>query len=264
MNNSILQRNNVNVVGNGSDTLIFAHGFGTDQSAWHSVAEAFKHTHRLVFYDNAGSGKTDPQYYSPNRYNSLHAYTEDLLEICNAINLNNSTLIAHSVSGMIGILAAIKEPQRFKKIVIVGASPRYLNDTGYTGGFEQSDLDGFYNTMETNYYAWVSGFAPMAMGNEDRPELAESFAFTLSSIRPDIAQSVARTIFQSDHREDIPKLSHETLVVQASDDIAVPMEVGQYLHKNIPNSTLLNITAKGHLPHISEPQQVINAIKSFI
>jgi sigma-B regulation protein RsbQ len=264
MNSTILQRNNVNIVGDGIDTIIFAHGFGTDQSAWHGVAEAYKNTHRLVLYDNTGSGKTNPQYYSPNRYNSLHAYTEDLLEICDVLNLHKCILVAHSVSGMIGILAGIKEPERFEKIVVVGASPRYLNDDNYVGGFEQNDLDGFYSTMETNYFAWVSGFAPMAMGNEDRPELAESFAASLSSIRPDIAQSVARTIFQSDHRDDIRKLKHNTLIIQSSNDIAVPQEVGQYLHDHIPNSKLLNITAKGHLPHISEPQQVIDAIQSFI
>lgn len=260
----VLKRNNVTIRGNGDETIIFGHGFGTDQSAWRHVAKEFDDNYRLVLFDTVGAGTTDPAYFSPNRYSKLEAYAEDLLQVCEAVDLKDAIMVAHSVSGMISLLAALKEPRRFKKIVMVGASPRYLNDEGYKGGFEQEDLTGFYHAMETNYFGWISGFAPLAMSNPERPELAKDFAQTLSEIRPDIAQSVSRTIFQSDYRKELPKLQTETLIIQASDDIAVPLEVGQYLHDHIPNSKLVNITATGHFPHVSAPEQVTDAIRSFI
>ena len=266
MNPNPIVKNNVNIIGNpnADETIIFAHGFGTDQTAWHAVADAFKNDYRIVLYDNVGAGNAQPEAYSSNRYSDLHSYSNDLLDICKVLNIKDAIMVAHSVSGMIATLTALKVPQYFKKIILVGASPRYRNDEGYTGGFEQSDLDGLYQAMDTNYFAWVSGFSSMAMANADRPELAQSFASSLSAIRPDIAQAVARVIFQSDHLNDVPHLQKPTLIVQSEEDIAVPLEVAQYLHKNIENSTMVVVKATGHFPHISAPTQIIDAIKEFL
>jgi len=261
---SILQRNNVNVLGNGSQTLIFAHGFGTDQTAWRHQVAAFTDNYRVILFDHVGAGKSDFAAYSPHRYSSLYSYAEDLLDLCAELKLKDSVLIGHSVSGMVSLLAALVEPQYFHKLIFIGASPRYLNDVDYIGGFEQADLDALYAAMAANYYAWASGFAPLAMGNPDKPELAIEYANTLSAIRPDIAQAVARVIFQSDHREELPRLKIPVNILQSNNDVAVPLEVGQYMAKKIANSTLTNIPTTGHLPHISAPETVTRAIASCL
>lgn len=257
-------KNNVNIVGSGNQTIIMAHGFGTDQTAWEKISDHFKQKYTVLLYDNVGAGKSDPQAFSPNKYSNLYTYSEDLLEICKEFDIKDAIVLAHSVSGMISILAAIKKPEYFSKLVLIGASPRYLNDENYDGGFTQEDLNLFYDAMSSNYFAWVSGFAPAAMCNLERPQLAENFAASLLDIRPDIAQSVSKVIFQSDHRKDLKKLNKETLIIQATDDIAVPSFVGEYLHKNINGSKYIQVSAKGHFPHISAPEQVIEAIESFI
>lgn len=260
-----LKRNNVTIQGSeGKPVMIFAHGFGTDQTAWNKVAAAFADDYRLVLYDNVGAGKSDPAAFSPNKYDALHSYAADLVDICNTLNIKDAIMVGHSVSGMISSLASIKQPGLFSKMILVGASPRYLNDNGYHGGFSREDLDGLFAAMDNNYYAWVSGFAPAAMANADKPQLAESFAQSLSSIRPDIAQSVARVIFQSDHRDALDKVDTETLLLQTKVDIAVPQEVAEYLNKNIKNSTLKIVEAEGHFPHISAPDEIIKAIKEYI
>lgn len=257
---NINQRNNVRILGNGEKTLIFAHGFGSDQTAWRQQVAAFSDNYQIVLFDHVGAGKSDFSAYSPLRYSSLYSYAEDLLDLCAELKLTNSILVGHSVSGMISLLAALVEPNCFSQLIFIGASPRYLNDVDYYGGFEQSDLDKLYKAMSTNYYAWAVGFAPMAMAAEDKPELAQEFANTLSAIRPDIAQAVAKVIFQSDHRSELPRLSVPTYILQANNDIAVPPEVGQYMASKIPKSTLINIDAQGHLPHISAPDVVNKAI----
>jgi len=260
-----IEKNNVTIINDGKeDTILFAHGFGTDQTAWTSVAEAFQRDYRIILYDNVGAGRSAPEAFSPNRYDNLNSYADDLLDICRELNIDHAIMVGHSVSGMISLLAAIKEPQRFRKLILVGASPRYMNDEGYLGGFSREALDSLFQAMDNNYYAWVSGFAPAAMANADRPQLAESFASSLSSIRPDIAQSVARVIFQADYRTALPKLETETLLLQTREDIAVPTEVAEYLHKHIKNSKLKIVNAEGHFPHISAPQEIIKAIKDFI
>lgn len=263
---NVLKRNNVTILDapGAKNTIIFAHGFGTDQTAWKEVASVFAGDNRIVMYDNAGGGKADPAAFSPHKYDSLHTYADDLLDICKTLEIKDAIVIAHSVSGMISVLAAIKNPEYFSKMVLVGASARYLNDIGYTGGFSQEDLNSFYDTMNTNYYAWVSGFAPAAMANPEKPQLAESFANGLLAIRPDIAQAVARVIFQSDHRKDLQDLGIETLLLQTRHDIAVPIQAAEYLNNNIRNSKLRIVDAEGHFPHISAPQEVIAAIKTFL
>lgn len=260
MVNSIEQRNNLKVLGNGSQTLVFAHGFGSNQTAWRHQVKAFESDYRIVLFDCVGAGNSDLSAYSPRRYSSLYSYAEDLLDLCCHLKLKNCILVGHSVSGMISLLTALLEPELFSQLIFLSASPRYLNDGDYIGGFEQSDLDALYTAMSSNYYAWASGFAPLAMGNPDKPELAIEFANSLAAIRPDIAQAVARVIFQSDHRAELPKLTIPVSILQATDDIAVPLEVGRYLNQKIPHSQLIQIDAKGHLPHVSAPDVVIHAI----
>lgn len=261
-----LQQNNVTVKGNldTDKTMVFGHGFGTDQSAWYPVAEAFQNDYKQIFYDNSGAGHSDLNAFSPNKYDSLAAYADDLIAICERLQVKDAIMVAHSVSGMVSLIATVKAPQYFSKLIFVGASPRYINDDGYTGGFSQNDLNALYQMMENNYYAWISGFAPMVMSNADRPQLAESFARSLSAIRPDIAVSVARTIFQSDCRKELHKLNKPALLIHCDNDIAVPLVVGRYLHEHIKGSTLNIINAEGHFPHISAPGEVIHSITEFL
>ncbi len=264
MASSILERNNVKILGNGDRTLVFAHGFGSAQSAWRHQVAAFEPNFRIVLFDHVGAGESDFTAYSPRRYSSLYSYAEDLLDLCAELKLTECILVGHSVSGMVSLLAALVEPQLFSQLIFVGASPRYLNDRGYVGGFDQSDLDALYAAMSSNYYAWASGFAPLAMGNPDKPELAQEFAKTLAAIRPDIAQAVARVIFESDHRQELPRLQVPTLILQSSNDIAVPLEVGKYMADKISQSQLINIDAQGHLPHLSAPDVVTKELASCL
>lgn len=263
---SLVNKYNLKVEGNleSKQTLVFAHGFGTDQTSWRFVKESFSANYRIVLYDNVGGGKSDPNAFSPNRYQELSAYASDLLEIVNVLDLKGAVLIAHSVSSMIGILAAIRKPSAFSKLILVGASPRYLNDQDYEGGFVREDLDVLFKSMTANYYAWASGFSSVAMRNYEKPELGQEFASTLSALKPDIALSVAKVIFQSDCRSALPTLKNDVLIIQMKNDVAVPEAVGCYLHANIEHSKLLEIDVEGHFPQLSAPGVLSVAIESFL
>jgi len=260
----VMQKFNIHILGTGDQTLVMAHGFGSDQTAWRYQAEALHSHYRIVLFDHVGYGKSDISDYSPIRYNSVESYRDDLIEICDALNLTNTIFIGHSMSAMIGMLAALAQPQRFIKLVFVGASPRYLYDDGYIGGFEQADLNNLYETMAVNFLDWSSGFAPLAIANPDRPELASEFVQTLSAMRPDIAQSIARVIFESDFRAKLSSVQQPVLLLQAQRDIVVPEAVGDYLAAHIPRNKLVLLNAEGHLPHISAPDEVLSAIRQFI
>jgi sigma-B regulation protein RsbQ len=257
-------RNNVRVVGTGKTTLVLAHGFGTDQRAWHHQEAALTGQHRLILFDHVGAGSSDVSAYSPHRYRSLHSYADDLLEILAELDVENVLYIGHSMSGMIGLLAALLCPARFSRMIFINASPRYLNDGDYHGGFEQREIDEMIAAMVGNYQLWASGFAGLMAGNPERPELVQSFTATLAATRPDIAVAVMRLLFQSDHRAELSRLEIPTLILQSSHDIAVPRQVGEYLTQKIPNATLRMLDARGHLPHMSVPDAVLDAISSFL
>ncbi len=264
----VLERNNVNIIGNtdAAQTIVFGHGFGTDQTSFTEVCKHFSSDYRIVLYDNVGGGKSQMEAFSPQRYQGLDGYVQDLIEIFEALELREVIYVGHSVNGMVSLLTSIERPQFFKKLILLGASPRYLNDpdNNYVGGFNMEDLEGLYQAMSSNYYAWASGFSKMAMANADRPQLAEKFAGTLSEVRPDIAQFVARAIFQSDHRMDLSKTNTDILIIQTSDDIAVPEVVGEYLHKHIKSSSFTKVHTQGHFPHMSAPTEVAEAIANYI
>lgn len=265
---SVTQKNNIRVCGNqeAAQTIIFSHGFGSDQTAFEPLVKAFEQDYKIVLFDNVGGGKADIEAFNPSRYSSMEGYVTDLSDIIKSLQLSSIIYVGHSVNGMIGLLTANKYPDCFDKLILLGSSPRYLNDPAndYTGGFDMEALNGLYSAMSTNYYAWASGFSALVMKNADRPQLAEAFAASLSVIRPDIALSVAKAIFEMDHREDLAKCTVPSLIIQTSDDVAVPLVVGNYLAQHIPGSKKVNVRATGHFPHVVAPQEVISAIRDFI
>lgn len=262
------KKHNIHFAGNpqAGKTLVFGHGFGVDQQSFSQIVPAFEQDYRIVLYDNAGGGKSDLSSYSYERYETLEGYVTDLMSIMAFVQGTHTTFIGHSVSGIIGLMAANRQPQLFDKLVLVGSSPRYLNDQqhSYIGGFDDAALKALFEAMQTNYEAWVIGFSPMAMRNEDRPELARAFAGSLQALRPDIALAVAKAIFLLDHRQELPKVSHPTLIVQTANDIIVPPVVSEYMERHIPGSKRIKINAEGHFPQLSAPHELIAALQSFV
>ncbi len=261
-----LIRNNVTVTGNpqSTRTLVFVHGFGTDQSAWRDVCAPLGADHRIVLLDNVGAGGSAPQAFVQHRYLDLHRYANDLLEVCHALDVQGGVMIGHSAGAMVGALAALREPQRFDKLVLIGASPRYMDEPGYHGGFTTDGLNALYRAVSASPSDWADQFAPAAMGNADRPSLAQHFADTIKRIPKEQVLTVLCAIFQSDHRAEIARLTQPTLLIQARDDIAVPLEVAQYLHAHIRDSRLEVVNASGHLPHISAPLEVLRVLLPFL
>ena len=261
----ILRRNNVRVFGRGTQPMVFAHGFGCDQNMWRLLTPAFEDAYRIVLFDYVGSGKSDLAAYHADRYADLNGYAEDVLEVCAALDLHDIVFVGHSVSSMIGVLAAIKEPERFSRLVLVGPSPRYINEApGYVGGFERADIDDLLSTMEQNYIGWATFLAPAVMKNPDRPELGEELAESFCSTDPTIARQFARATFFSDNRRDLAKVTVPSLLLQCSDDLIAPLDVGHYLHRELPQSTLRILSATGHCPHLSAPGETLGAIQEYL
>lgn len=264
----IIKKNNIHIIGNlsATQTLVFGHGFGIDQRSFAQVIPAFENDYKIVLFDNVGGGEADINAYSPKRYESISGYVADVADILQQLNLHSVTFIGHSVSGMIGLLTAVQHQGSIDRLILLGSSPRYLNDPekAYTGGFDQSTLESLFEAMEGNYHAWAAGFSVIAMKNDDRPELAAAFAASLQAIRPDIAIQVAKAIFYLDYRDELHKVTQPTLVIQTTNDIAVPAIVSEYLEANIPGSKRVSVQTQGHFPQISAPEEVIGAIKSFL
>jgi len=261
----ILARNNVKVFGRGTRPMLFAHGFGCDQNMWRFITPAFEDDYRIVLFDYVGSGKSDLGAYSPERYGRLEGYTQDVLDVCAALDLRDAIFVGHSVSGVVGMLAAIREPGRFARLILVGPSPRYINDPpDYVGGFERSDIEGLLDVMEKNYIGWANFLAPVVMKNEERPELARELEESFCSTDPKIARRFAEATFLSDNREDLAGVPVPSLIMQCSEDAIAPLEVGEYLSRRLPQSTLRVLKATGHCPHMSHPEETIRVIKEYL
>ncbi|MFF3099746.1 alpha/beta fold hydrolase [Viridibacillus arvi] len=263
--NDLMTRNNVKVMGQGGQTIIFAHGFGCDQSMWQYIAPKFAENYRVVLFDYIGSGNSDITAYQSEKYSTLQGYKQDVLDIIEEMDLQNILFIGHSVSSMIGMLAAIERPDYFEKLIMIGPSPCYLNDTdGYIGGFEQKDIKELLTMMEMNFAGWASYMAPFAMDQTKDPKLTYDLENSFVSTNPRVAREFAEVTFYSDYRESLPLLKVPTLIIQCSNDSIVPIEVGQYLNRCIENSILQIIEAKGHYPHISQPVETTNIIVDYL
>jgi sigma-B regulation protein RsbQ len=244
--------------------MVFAHGFGCDQNMWRFVAPEFERDHRVVLFDVVGMGGSEVSAWSAERYASLDAYADDVLDILRELDLTDVVFVGHSVSSMIGALASIKEPDRFGALVMVGPSPRYINDEGYVGGFGEADIDELLASLDSNFLGWSSAMAPVIMGNPDQPQLGQELTESFCRTDPTIASAFARVTFLSDNRTELPHVSVPTLVLQCSDDVIAPDSVGEYVAAQIPTSTLVRMRATGHCPNLSAPAETVDAIRSFV
>jgi sigma-B regulation protein RsbQ len=244
--------------------MLFAHGFGCDQNMWRYVAPYFADRFRVVLFDHVGAGGSDLASYDPERYASLSSYAQDVLDICHELDLRDVVFVGHSVSAMIGVLAALAEPERFAKLVLVGPSPRYIDAGGYRGGFSEQDIAELLDSLESNYLGWSSAMAPVIMGNADRPELGAELTESFCRTDPEIARRFARVTFLSDNRADLSRVGVPTLVLQCSDDAIAPVAVGEYVRDAIPGASYVLLDATGHCPNLSAPEQTAEAIAAFV
>ncbi|MEV5717149.1 alpha/beta hydrolase [Amycolatopsis mediterranei] len=262
---SMRARNNVTVTGReDGPTVLLAHGFGCDQNLWRLVVPELARRYRVVLFDHTGAGRSDLAAWTPERYGSLDGYADDVLAICHELDLRDVVLVGHSVSAMIAVLAANREPDRFAKLVLLTPSPCYLDDDGYRGGFSRADIDELLASLESNYLGWSATMAPVIMGNPDRPELGEELTNSFCRTDPAIARVFARVTFLSDNRADLAKVAVPTLVLECSNDAIAPPEVGRFTHEQISGSTLVTLAATGHCPQLSAPEATAAAITAFV
>jgi sigma-B regulation protein RsbQ len=231
---------------------------------WKDVAPAFEDDYRVVLFDHVGAGGSDLSAWSPTKYGSLAGYADDVLEICRELELHDVVFVGHSVSAVIGVLAAAQEPARFAKLVLIGPSPRYVDDEGYVGGFAREDIEGLLDSLDSNYLGWAQAFAPVIVGADQPAELQEELTNSFCRTDPEIARHFARVTFLSDNRADLERVTTPTLVLQCSDDVIAPQAVGEYVHRQIPGSTLVLMDATGHCPNLSAPDETVAAITDFL
>jgi sigma-B regulation protein RsbQ len=261
----VLRRNNVKVLGQAeAQPIVFVHGFGCDQNMWRFVTPAFEPSHRIVLLDLVGAGKSDLSAWSSAKYQTLQGHAADILEICRVLRLEDVMFVGHSVSAMIGVLAARAEPERFAKLVLIGPSPCYINQAGYVGGFSLEDIEQLLESLDSNYLGWSRAMAPVIMGNPQRPELSAELENSFCRTDPNIARHFARVTFLSDNRADLPLVRTPTLILQCSQDVIAPPAVGEYVSRSMPAAQLVMMRASGHCPNLSAPEETIAAMRPFI
>jgi sigma-B regulation protein RsbQ len=262
---SIIERHNVKISGVvDGPAMVFAHGFGCDQNMWRFVAPAFEDSFRVILFDHIGAGGADASAYDAQKYASLDGYAQDVVELSRALEVKDGVFVGHSVSAMIGVLAARQAPELFAKLVLVGPSPRYIDDGDYVGGFSAAQIEELLEFLDSNHMGWSAAMAPVIMGNADRPELSQELTNSFCRTDPELAKRFARATFMSDNRADLQGLDVPCLILQCADDVIAPLAVGDYVHRALPASRLVRMRATGHCPNLSAPDETIAAIRAFV
>ncbi|MCF2499121.1 alpha/beta fold hydrolase [Dyadobacter chenhuakuii] len=261
---NVKKRNNVRIFGQGNQAMVFAHGFGCGQNMWRYIWPAFERDYKIVLFDYVGSGNSDVTAYNYERYSNLNGYAQDIIDICRELGLIDCIFVGHSVSSMIGVLASIKKPEYFDRLILIGPSARYIDDQEYAGGFQQQDIEELLETMEKNYIGWANFLGPAIMQNEGRPELGAELTESFCSTDPVIAKQFAQVTFLSDNRRDLPNVTHPTLIMQCSEDIIAPVGVGEFVHSQMGNSAYRLMQATGHCPHLSAPEETVKLMEEFL
>ncbi len=260
----VVKRNNVTVHGEGTQVILMAAGYGCDQNMWRFITPAFSSKYKIILFDHVGTGKSDISAYDFKKYASLKGYADDIIEICESLNLKNVILMGHSVAAMMGLLASNKAPHLFDILIMVCPSPRYINDETYYGGFTEADIHELLESLDSNYLGWSSAIAPVIMGNPDKPELSEELANSFCQNNPKIAKHFANVTFLGDNRKDLSESTTRTLILQCASDVIAPESVGKYVNEHLQNSTIVFMEATGHCPHMSAPKETVELVTKFL
>jgi sigma-B regulation protein RsbQ len=261
----IVKRNNVNILGKGEQSLVFAHGLGLDQTSWSLVQPAFQDEFKCIMFDHIGCGNSDISSYDEKKYSTLGGYADDLVTLCELLEVKNARFVGHSVSAMIGIIASLKRPALFDKMIFITPSPHYINDPALDdGSFPKKQLDNIVTAIDENYAKWVRTNMPVLLNNPDKPELERSLIDSFLKVDRKIAKQFAIATFFSDYRKELLKFQIRSLILQCKNDIMSPLQVGDYLHAHLGNNDLRVLDAEGHFPHLTDPAKVISAIKAFL
>lgn len=261
---SVRTRHDVRVSGRpGGRPMVFAHGYGCDQTMWRFITPDFEVDHQVVTFDHVGFGHSDLSAYDPVKYDSLRGYAADVVEVMRDLELTDAVFVGHSVSAMIGVLAYAQAPELFGAMVMVGPSARYVDDGDYVGGFSRAQIKDLLDNLDANHLGWSAAIAPVIMGNPDRPELAAELTNSFCRTDPDVARQFARVSFLSDNRADLPGVGVPTLVLQCAEDVIAPETAGRYVHEHVPGATFTQLTATGHCPHLSAPEETTAAIRAW-
>lgn len=262
---AVIERNAVTVQGpEGAPVMVFAHGYGTNQSTWAGIAAHFTADYRVVLFDYVGSGASDLSAYDEQRYDSYDGYAADLIDVLDAVGARNAILIAHSASGMIGALASIQRPDLFAQLIMVSPSPRYVNDDGYEGGFSREDVLGLIDAIDANQPSWAAALAPAVTAREDRPEVTEQVRELFTATPQRVAKHFARVVFFSDVRSRLHEIPTPSVILQSAGDIICPPHIGEYLRDRIPHSELVQLESAGHFVHLTEPELVMGRIRAAL
>ena len=261
---SVLQRHNVKVSGAGNQAMVFAHGFGCDQNMWRFVAPDFEENYRVILFDHIGAGASDLSAYDPCRYCSLDGYADDVVALCRELGVTSGVFVGHSVSAMIGVLAAKRAPELFSRLVLIGPSPRYIDNGDYVGGFSEAQVHELLEFLDSNHMGWSQAMAPVIVGNPDRPELGKELTNSFCRTDPEIAKRFARTTFLADNRADLDDVQTPALILQCAEDVIAPQAVGEYVHRRLRNSELVLLKATGHCPNLSHPEETVAAMRAFL
>jgi len=261
---AVCKRHHVRVIGQGPQTLLFCNGFNCNQQVWNYLTPKLATRYRLVLYDQIGTGQADSSAYDPQKYATIQGLVQDLLDICEALDLQQVVVVGHSLGATVALLAAIQAPRYFAKAILLAASPCYVNEPGYYGGFEHNDLLDLIGEMDINYRNWANLFAMLMMGSDAHTSLGYELASYFCESNSAIARQVVRFTFFDDHRPVLPQAQLPILLLQSAEDVAVPSEVNAYWLKHLPQATLVLLATSGHCPHMSAPREVLTAMQQFL
>ncbi|KAJ8900017.1 hypothetical protein K2173_024130 [Erythroxylum novogranatense] len=255
---------NAKIYGNGTQTLVLSHGYGTDQSVWHYLVPCLAFYFKVVVFDLVFAPNVNPILYDPHKYSSFSGYSTDLIDLLDELKLKNTIYIGHSMSAMIGCLAAIKRPELFQHLVLLGGSPRYLNSKGYDGGFERAQVEVLLKSMEQNFSGWIQSYAPTAISVNNTEAIAE-FESTLGRMNPKTAISVAKTVYLSDMRHILPHVKVPCSIIQSRKDPVVPLFVPHYMETKIGGGANIRILeTEGHFPQLTAYYLLMKALENII
>ncbi len=226
--------------------ILAIHGSGGDHTAW---PEELRNLAGATVYavDLPGHGRS-----SGKVRNNVEAYADLIDAFAAELNLDNVTLIGHSLGGAIVQMLALRSPGWLTRIILVG--------TGVRLRVHPDILDG----LLTNFEAAIDIICQFAYGPTASEALINSGRESFLNTPANVIHGDLNVCNQFDIMEKVGAISLPTLVVSGTADNLTPVKYGEYLCKHIPGAKHTIIEDGGHMLALEKPKEFIHSISDFL
>lgn len=248
----------VEIIGQGKP-LVLIHGWGMHGGVWQPLLKRLVKDYMLYIVDLPGMGNSR----SVEPYH-LYNLAEEVAEVIPGV----SDILGWSLGGLVAQNIASTQPDRVRRLVLVGTSPCFVEKSDWQAGIRADYFSDFSQSMDEDYKKTMIKFLTLQCmkaknARDTIKQLRNSFDSKPAPTQKTLKQAL-HILLESDLRNESIKIRKPTLLIHGDRDTLAPVQAAHWMMQHLPKGFLRVISGAAHAPFLSHSDQFVEALEQFL